>query len=1046
MPSIRRHSCAYALLAVVASLAYSVSCGAQCDAHATLNAYERRQFIEVAFSSRSEVYAQYLSQPGCGRSMLGALGKLGAQVDYADERSGYALVTISRPKLLDTLDIPGIAYAYAVNDRRLYDEDPAAKVPQRERKAEALPSITIPYPRVATVTENDGPYFAIDEIGLTELWKQHPEFDGRGVRVGVVDEGFDLLHPALQRAMDAQGNLVPKVADIGTLTTPDQDSSWVQLDSIVRTGSGRFDAAGRTWTAPADGTYRFGIFRQELILGPTGNSHTKKLTIAVGVLWNQRANRVWIDTDGDGNFKNQHALGDYAETHDVDWFGKKNGDLDDRIPFAVRIDSARNAVYIRIGGMHGAYIAGALAGNRLDGGLFDGSAPSAQLVDANMNRATLLAAVVQMLARPDVDVVNFSGGIGRGGYPPPDEGMEDFAQHVVERASNVYDKPFVAYSSAPGSIDVQDYAGAEMLKRNRGIGGPYKDTTNSEVPWLPNGMVNNVVSPTANLETESRYVPLDIIWGDGERRSFGAGRFIPTAPAGYTIGDNPSPAIVVVSGILADLISGARREHVRYTADRLRNAVFTGARLLDDVPVSQQGYGLVDAAKSWQQLVRMALADDPINPQLTSFTLSQPKDGAQIATLGFQAEASQSDRMMDGKIWITRHGGRPGGRQYTLSLRGNDGTFILLDSKVTFVREKPAVIRFYISVSPGWHLAFLELRDRAANVVMEDVPLSIRVADKPDTTAPGVDKYESTIAPLRSQHRYVDVGDDVQAVRYVMRIPYTGRDSVSTRSFPGFDYDATTQPPGEPVDPVHHIGPLETLESLVANDVPGLQEAFWENRGRPEYATKHDDPVPDTAIHAEFEVHKYGIAIASTGDGMLWLTNRLAALEGQVEFFKATVQSSEMTGQGTHAMAEEEETVPAGLAEWRLRISATTDADAYLLDCTGKDDCYVVTHTEITREGALLVAQAPTAGTWRIVVRIRGQRAVTNETYNLTEARLTLEPNGTQNATRSAGERWALTIPDNTEYAAFRIEGTKGIATEKQGLLIATTPLRENLP
>lgn len=1056
MPRPNRHSrtpgilfLRLGLIAVWALLIRPNLCAAQCIGHAKLNAFERRQFIEVAFSDRSEVYAQYLSQPGCGRQMIARLQRLGARIGYADDRSGYALVSVSRATVLDSLDIPGISYAYTLNDRRLYDEDSAAKVPSRERKTQGLPPITIPYPRVATEIRDDGPYFTHDEIGLTELWKQNPTADGRGVRVGVVDEGFDLLHPALQQARDAQGNPVPKIADIGTLTTTDEDSSWVQLDDVVQTHSAHFDAAGRTWTAPAEGTYRFGVFRRDLVLGPEGNSHTQKLTIAVGVLWSELANRVWVDTDGDGSFANQRALGEYAKTHDVDWFGTKTSDADNRIPFGVHIDASRDAVYVRIGGMHGAYIAGALAGNRVTGGLFTGAAPCAQLIDQNADRATLLAAVVQMFARPDVDVVNFSGGIGRGDYPPPDEGMEEFAQHVIERAAKVYDKPFAAYSAAPGSIQVNDYAGPEMLRRNRQVGGPYKETTNSYVSWLQDGMVNTVVAPSASLETESRYMPIDNVWEDGERRSFGPDRFEPLAPDGYAIGDNNSPAIPVVSGILADLISGARHENIRYNANRLNNAIFTGARLLADIPVSQQGYGLVSADSSWQQLVKMARADDPANPELTSFTLSQMKNERLMAVRGFQEAITTSDGILSGEIWITRHGGHAGFRQYSFSLRGNDGTFILVTSRATLAVEKTIAIRFQLSASPGWHVAFLELRDEAADVVMEDVPLSVRVAEKPESTDPGVDRYRATIAPLRSDYRYVDVKNDVQAVRYVMKIPYTGAEMISTRSFPGFDYDVKAQPPGNPVDLIHHIGPLETLESFAANDSPGIQEVFWENRGRPEYATKHDDPVPDAAINAEFEVHKYGLRIARTAERMLSLTNRLAAVEGRVEFFSATVATWGIGGRGLHAIAETNQILPGGLAQWRVRILGETGEHtyAYLLDCTGKRGCRVVTDTVLSREAGLLAVQEPAAGTWKIVIRSPKHRAASDQSYELTDARLKLIASAEeQEQTHASGESWALPIPDNTAYAAFRVYGTKGVSSEGNGLLIGLTPLVTNVP
>lgn len=617
-----------------------------CAGHATLNGFERAQFLEVSIGQRAEVLAQFLAAQGCSQKMLDGLGSLGATIRYSDDRSGYALVSISKDKLLETLDLSGIAYAYARDDDRLYNQDPAAKIPQAERKTEPVPQIEIPYPRVGTKLPPDGPYFAASEIGLTDLWKQHPEADGRGVRVAVPDDGFDLLHLELQEARDFDGKIVPKIADLGTLTDPQQDASWAQFGDPIQTSNGTFEAAGRAWTAPVDGTYRFGIFKQDLFLGPEGNSRTKKLSLSVGVLCDQRRGRVWVDTDGDGSFKNQRALGDYGATHDIDWFGTKEGEDDNRIPFGVKIDQAQNAVYIRIGGHHGAMVAGPLAANTLTGGLFNGAAPSAQLIDESDGEATQLAIMAQAFGRPDVDVINRSGGIARV-ESGKKEGSEDFQIHLLERLSAVYDKPMACFCSANGTIFVDDYAGAEMLRRNRQLGPPYRDTINGGLTSVPDGLVNTVLAPSANLETQSRYAPLDLRWGDGKLHSFADNSFDPPAPNGYWIGANPSPTIPVVSGLLADLISEAQHVHVRYNAARLNNAIFTGTRLLDGFPISQQGYGLINAAQSWDQLSKMAKADDPTNPELTSFIVSRMEDGRRVEVQGFHADLPPPAREAD---------------------------------------------------------------------------------------------------------------------------------------------------------------------------------------------------------------------------------------------------------------------------------------------------------------------------------------------------------------------------------------------------------------
>jgi hypothetical protein len=1020
-----------------------------CTGHAVLNNYERNQFLQMAVGQRAEVLAEVLAAEGCGMTLMNSLQRLGATVRYSDMRAGYALITISRDKLLETLDIGGLDYAYTRDDNRLYYRDPAAKVSLDQRKAQPVPQMSIPYPRVAATLLTDGPYFAADEIGLTELWKQHSKADGRGVRVAVPDEGFDLLHPALLQARAADGHIVPKVADFETLTLPEEDSGWVRFGDPIHTKKD-FAAVGQNWTAPEEGTFRFGIFNSDLMLGEEGNSWTRKLHFSVGILWDEHGGRVWVDTDGDGNFKNQRALRDYAVTHDIDWFGAKQGDDDNRVPFGVKIDAARNAIYIRIGGEHGALVGGALAGNTLTGGLFDGVAPSAELIDSNYDHATYLASIVAMFSRPDVDVINRSGGIGRVGYTGNREGIEDFAQHVLERMIAVYNKPIACFSAAAGTILVNDYAGPEMLRRNRQLGPPYKDTVNSFVWWLPDGLVNTVLAPSANLETDSRYMPQDITWEDGKRHSFTDDRFNPPAPNGYVIGANNSPTIPVVSGLFADLISEARREHLRYNATRLNNAIFTGTHLLDGFPLSQQGYGLINAAHSWNQLSKMAQADDPDNPELASFTLSQVEAGRNVEVDGFHQEISKAGEKLQGELWITRRGGYAESRKYTFSLRGNDGSYELLDHEATLVRDKAKRVLFRTNGASGWHIVFLELRDAKANVVMQDIPLSVRVPDVPERVAPGIDKYESTIQPLRSEYRYIRIGEQVQALRYVMRIPYTGPESMSTREFPGFRYQTRITPLGQPVDAVHHVGPMETLKSLVANDEAHTQEVFWENHGRPEYATQYDGLAPGVPIHATLTVTKYAINLAKRRIQTLSITNKLAEVEGHVELYTARLSSSELDGHGIHAIGEVGRQLPADVAQWRVRISGAAigvHTDAFLLNCTGKDGCKVAVQREITRKGTTMVVDKPEGGAWRIYTREREQLA-TMPVYKLREAQLVpiQRPEGGRDTKRDHNEKWDIALPTSAHYAAFRIAGTTGVDADEDGLLIAMTPLEAGAP
>ena len=169
--------------------------------------------------------------------------------------------------------------------------------------------------------------------------------------------------------------LVPKglPTSHATVAGPDENANWVEFGETIEVTNGTFAAADRTWTAPSEGTYRFGIYERTLVLGPAGNSHTeKKLSLGVGVLWNEQQGRVWVNTRGDGDFSKEMAMRDYSVSQDIAFFGIMNSDGDNRIPFGVKIDREKHAAYVAIAnGGHGTFVSGRFGGEvRLTGGLF----------------------------------------------------------------------------------------------------------------------------------------------------------------------------------------------------------------------------------------------------------------------------------------------------------------------------------------------------------------------------------------------------------------------------------------------------------------------------------------------------------------------------------------------------------------------------------------------------------------------------------------------------------------------------------------------------
>jgi hypothetical protein len=1021
---------------------------AQCANHLTFSDYDRKAFVGAAYGKEAKVAAEFLAGEDCDEPMLASLGRLGADVKYSDTKVGYALVVLSKENLLEALDIPGIEDATIA---RIYDDETLVRA--NDRKVSEVPAIEIPFPRVATTLPKDGPYFAADEAGLTALWKQHPEADGRGVRVAVVDGGIDLFHPALQRVIVQDGGFAPKVVDIEAVAGPNENGNWVQFGDPVHVSNGTFTAADRTWTAPADGVYRFGIYERNLVMGPEGNSHTKKITIAVGVLWSEQQGRVWVDTDGDGSFKNETALTDYANSQDVAFFGTKNAENDNRIPFGVKIDNARHAIYLAVANDgHGTFVAGPLAANRLTGGLFDGAAPNAQLVDVLFGVAKL-PSVLKAMSRSDVDVVNRSGGIAR--YN--DDGKEEFARRVLERAVAVYDKPFVCYCAGANFFHVMDYASAEMLRRNRQASAPHLDAINSFLWFKPDGLVNTILAPSASLVTMSRYIPLELQWGDERRHTYEDNSFDPPAPAGYGIGSNPSPTIPVISGVLADLISEARRTHTRYTTARLYQALMSGTHVLPGFPHSEQGYGLVNAAAAWDQLAQMAAADDPANMELTSFEIGRKDDGQLRRVNGFSEELPAMGGSIDGELWVTRNGGYPGGRNYDLTLRDDDGTFTLLDSKAILVRGQPTRVRFKATVRSKWHVAFLQLIDTKTEAVMEEVPLSVQAPDVPEIIHPHVEKYQATIPPRNQDREYVRLDSSVQAARFAMQIPYEGPEGISGRYMPPrFGNYSASKPNGEALDAEHHVGPIESFSTLALNTKSETQEVAWENRGfHAEYETPYDEPAPaNIPITGTFTVTKYALRFTKD-DVVLHVTNQLADVGGRVELYDAALASSEMRGEGPHATTGLERRLPAHLAQWRIAVSSkglgSNLADVFLLNCTNDDkSCFVAAQQVVGEKGGVVFVDEPKEGSWRIMIRAR-ERTSQPISYSVREASLTpaAKPIQPQDENYVSGATWSAALPtkgSDAQYVAFRIAGTPGKDNQANGLRVALTPLTPDAP
>lgn len=963
-----------------------------------------------------------VAEPTCARDVDHALADAGITVRYRDLRAGLFLVIASPRRLVTLARIPGIQAVRVkprsgydtVNTRHPVDSAAARWTGQRAPLRLPIPRVDTTWAMTAWAHDSaNRPYFAAAEMGLERLRAKRPDADGRGTRVAVTDEGIDLLHPALREALDAQGHVVPKVADVEVPTDfvldAGQDASWVAFaDSAVVRAHGSdqpltMTALGRVWRVPHAGGYRMGIFARQVRFNYQGTGSP----LIAGVLFEPATGQVWVDTKGEGDFSHVRAVHAYHVAQEFGWFGERQGDRDDRVPFTVQLDPRGRGAYLRIVVRpHGTLVAGPLAANRRTGGLFDGAAPAAQLIDAaDDGLEPGIAVFLHAAARPDIDVINRSGHFG---VP------FDFEDLIIGRLLAIYHKPIVMYGTTPGVIFGMDYTSAEMLRRNRQAPPPWIESTTSYPPWRLDGTLNVLLAPSANLGTAFRAGPLAVRDSLGQYwNSYRPSTPAPAAPSGYMINANMSPTIPVISGVLADLIGLARHDHVPYNDARLIDALDGSARLIAGFSIREQGNGLVQADAAWHLLRQMARAD--AGGPLTHFDVLRAVDptrtdaaAPRAATVGFLEDWSESAATSDSPrppisraVWVIRRGGPSAARAYRLRWRANDGVFAFAsDTAVTVRRDEAIEIVVRVTPAPGVHAAFLQLVDAPTGAVMHHIPVTVRWPHRYTTAVPFVRVYADTIPPRRVHDSFFGIAATTQAVRVTVTAPKvdSGVWSITSRSVqPPFDEGAwqfaasldtaTVARDSTTVDPVHHVGPLETVRWFAADAVPGMWRVFDMNRGYPEYEAPREPPAPTVPIVSTYRVEEFAVRIGRAGPSTWDAVNTQAAVTGSVVGYAASLGYATVHVPHDSVWTAPVQ-IPAGTAALRVRAHVTADdqaaardtaADVFVLNCTATDGaCHVVAHAPVTGDtGRTVSVRNPEEGVWRYALVPRWVRSPT---------------------------------------------------------------------
>lgn len=470
----------------------------------------------------------------------------------------------------------------------------------------------------------DSPVLGLGEIGIAQLREQHPNFDGRGVTVAVLEHFPDIGSPDLDLAKSITGTPIRKFQSAFSILGFEPDEPYESYEwkmpysinfSVFQTSKkGLITTKGTAVRVPADGNYQTAIINEDDFadqshdLNGDGNPHGTSRTLIIAR--KEGLNCILIDTNQNYDLRDEECIAEYNQDPRYHRFRSVSGrPVGPR--FIITSSDDPNTWAIGIPNQHTHDVHIIIAGGNLFRSKITGAAPSASIVIYNVGaprQEAIIESYIHASRNPNIDII-FSS-IGNYGSFDTDASVQALILNRITKKRNkviifspgnsentVSSLSFDA--SASGVLAVGQYHSGDTRvfltgsKDRKGIvpavssAGPTEDGRLKPDVVAPSLAVLPIASSITNSATEQLSMAVlcpNVIPEPGLHCFSGTSM---SGPMG--------------AGAVAVLVSAARQMKIPFTAEDVVNAVKSTARHIVGVDTYMQGHGLihVPAALEW---------------------------------------------------------------------------------------------------------------------------------------------------------------------------------------------------------------------------------------------------------------------------------------------------------------------------------------------------------------------------------------------------------------------------------------------------------------